>query len=79
MLIISEEEILAIPIEEGAEEEEMEEESEEMQDYTNHPKIEWILTNSSWKVEIRIWDPDRKALDLAFQMMDKSLKVIKGR
>lgn len=65
----------------GEEEEPEEEEHDGGQDVAAivhaPPKLEWILTNSSWKVEIRVWDTaDKEVKAWALELFERSMKAL---
>ena len=87
-----EEELYPSPSFENAEEEDVEEaeeleEEEEGQNLTvvhEHntplpPQLEWVITNTNYKIEIRIWNAeDPRVKQWAFEFFEKSLKAVKG-
>lgn len=88
--MIDEEELYPQPSFETAEEEDVEEPEEEENEESltvvhQHntpvpPQLEWIITNTNYRIEIRIWNADdERVKDWAFEMFDKSLKAVKGR
>jgi len=88
--MIEEEELYPHPSLENAEEEDVEEPEEVEGGGQNltvvhehntplPPQLEWVITNTNYKIEIRIWTAeDPRVKQWAFEFFEKSLKAVKG-